>query len=121
MAGRPTVMTVELVEKLEHAFMMGLNKTEACLYAGIDRNTLYSYIDRNPSFKDRIDTLRENVTMRAKMNIYDDVFDGEVSTSKWHLERTNKEYNPKTQIDHTTSDGSMKPTTIEIVAGGTNE
>ena len=116
--GRPTKMTVELVEKLETAFMKGLNKTEACVYVGINRGTLYSYIDEHPEFMDRIDTLSENVAMRAKINVYDDIMDGEISTSKWLLERTKPEYNPKTHIDHTTSDGSMKPTTIEIVAGG---
>ena len=39
--GRPTVMTEDVIRKLEDAFAHDLSDTEACLYAGIGRTTLF--------------------------------------------------------------------------------
>ena len=50
---RPTVMTDDIVAKLESAFLMGCTDNEACLYADIDRSTLYRYQEKNPEFSDR--------------------------------------------------------------------
>ncbi|WP_299081645.1 hypothetical protein [uncultured Paraglaciecola sp.] len=114
-AGRPTVMTDEVVAKLEEGFELGFNKTEACLHAGIARSVLYDYIDATKGYSDRIDVLRTRPSMKAKRVISGAMDQGDAQTARWLLEKTNKDYNPKTQLDHTTSDGSMKPTTIEIV------
>ncbi len=57
-AGRPTVMTVETVNKLEEAFMLGCTDEEACFAANISKQTLYNYQDKNPEFIDRKETLK---------------------------------------------------------------
>ena len=52
---RPTVMTDEVVSKLEHAFSMGCTDLEACMYAGIAKATFYRYQEDNEDFRDHSD------------------------------------------------------------------
>ena len=66
-AGRPTVMTDTCVAKLEEAFLHGCNNVEACLYAGIERTSLYRYIEKHPEFSNRIETLKQSPVMRARI------------------------------------------------------
>ena len=89
--GRPTIMTDELVSKIEYGFMKGLNVTECCHYADISRNCFYEYLEKNPDFKDRIEELKSNPSTRAKLNIVEAIENGDADLSKWWLERRNKE------------------------------
>ena len=97
--GRPTVMTEETIQKLEYAFMKGLTDLEACLYADISKSTLYNYCEENPSFMDRKELLKEQVKMRAKLNISEAIENNDKDTSKWYLERKAKdEFSTKQEI-----------------------
>lgn len=97
--GRPTVMTDELVNKLEYGFMKGLNTTECCHYADISRQTFYNYCEDNPGFMDRIEELKSNPSTKAKLNIVEAIEQGDADLSKWWLERRNKdEFSLKQEI-----------------------
>jgi hypothetical protein len=99
--GRPPVITPDVVLKLETAFARGLNITEACLFAGIARNTYYEYLKENKDFSDKLEELQENVKMHAKVNIADKIIDGkDVNTSQWLLERRDPDFKPKQESDH---------------------
>lgn len=89
--GRPTVMTEEVVSKLEYGFMKGLNITECCHYADISRTAFYEYLDKNPEFTDRMEELRSSPSTRAKLNIVEAIENGDPGLSVWWLERRNKE------------------------------
>ena len=89
--GRPTVMTDEVVSKMEYGFMKGLNVTECCHYADISRTAFYDYLEKNPEFADRIEELRSNPSTRAKLNVVEAIENGDTDLSKWWLERKNKE------------------------------
>jgi hypothetical protein len=52
-AGRPTVMTPEIIAKLEYVFALGGTDKEACLYADIGLETLYNYQRNHPEFAER--------------------------------------------------------------------
>ncbi len=98
--GRPTVMTPEVVSKLEEGFTKGLNDLESCLFAGISKQTLYDYQHLHPEFVDRKEKLKKNVTMIAKMNIYDSILEKNQQDSKWYLERRAKdEFGTSTNIN----------------------
>lgn len=58
-AGRPPSMTQEVVRKLEDAFCYDSTVEEACLYAGISRQTYYEFIKEYPAFADRVEHLRQ--------------------------------------------------------------
>lgn len=64
--GRPTVMTPEVVVKLEHAFAIDSTVEEACSYAEISRNSFYDYLQKNPDFSNRIEELRQRPVLAAR-------------------------------------------------------
>lgn len=97
--GRPTVMTDEVVSKMEYGFMKGLNVTECCLYAEISRNCFYEYLEKNPDFKDRIEELKSSPSTKAKLNVVEAIENGDTDLSKWWLERRNKdEFSTKQEV-----------------------
>lgn len=68
-AGRPSVMTSEVINKLEQAFMMGCSDKEACLYANISPATLYNYQQEVPEFLERKELLKESCILLARQEV----------------------------------------------------
>ena len=98
--GRPTVMTNEVLQKLEYAFMRGMTDRQACLYANIATSTLYNYCNENPDFSERKETLKQNPTSKARLNVTKAIEQGDVSLSLWWLERKARdEFSTKQNID----------------------
>lgn len=89
--GRPTVMTKEVLQKLEEAFELDCNDEQACFHAGISTSTLYSYQKKNPEFMERKTLLRTSLTIKAKIAIAKALDDGDVKVSMWILERLEPE------------------------------
>ncbi len=89
--GRPTVMTSEVVAKLESAFSMGCNDIDACCAAGISKHSLYAYQHKEPDFADRKEILKAKVVLKARALIVDAMNKGDVATAKWVLERLRKD------------------------------
>lgn len=97
--GRPTVLTPDVVQKLEHAFSIGATDIEACFYAGISRGTLYNYQKENPDFLDRKEMLKERQVFKARMVIVQALQDGDKNMAKWYLERKRKDEFATQQIN----------------------
>ncbi len=98
-AGRPTVMTPEVIAKLEYGFMKGLTDLECCLYAGISKDALYDYCNKYPEFSDRKEELKKQPSVQAKINVTEAIEMGDIDLSKWYLERKNKdEFSLKQEI-----------------------
>ena len=89
--GRKTVMTPEIINKLEQAFSMGCSDLEACLYADIGKTTLYNYQNENPEFVERKEKLKEKLVLKARSVIADSLNKQDENTAKWYLERKKKE------------------------------
>lgn len=89
--GRPTVMTPEVIAKLEDGFMKGLTDLECCLYANISKDALYDYCNKYPEFSERKEQLKKQPAVQAKMNILAALEDGDKDISKWYLERKSKD------------------------------
>lgn len=97
--GRPTIMTDEIVSKLEYGFMKGLNVTECCHYADISRSAFYDYVAIHPEFTDRMEELRSNPSTQAKLNVVEAIENGDTGLSVWWLERRNKdEFSTKQEV-----------------------
>lgn len=90
-AGRPTVMTPEVVNKLEQAFSLGCPITVACEYAGISKETIYDYIRKNPEYSDRIKQLQGLIGMRARKSIADAINRGDAKISLEYLKKKNSD------------------------------
>lgn len=89
--GRPTVMTKDVLEKLEHAFAMGCTDLEASCYADIDPKSLYNYQKKDEDFLRRKEKLKQNPFMLARKNVHNALADGDKDMSKWFLERKKKD------------------------------
>lgn len=85
---RPTVVTPEVVTKLEHAFAIDSSVEEACSYADISRNTFYEHLKRNPQFQDRIDELRQRPVLKARQTVVQAL--DQPSHAHWYLSRKKK-------------------------------
>ncbi len=89
--GRPTVMTEEVVNKLEQAFSMGCSDLEACLFADISKQTLYDYQEKHPEFVDRKAMLKQKMIFKARSVIAEALNKKDENTAKWLLERKLKD------------------------------
>lgn len=96
---RPTVMTPEVIAKLEEAFSWGCTDVEACLHAGIAKQTLYLYQEKNPKFIDRKEALKENPVLLARKSVVTKLNrDGKLAMD--YLSRKKKdEFSTKTEND----------------------
>jgi hypothetical protein len=95
--GRPTKMTPDTLKKLEEAFLVGASDREACFFADISPQTLYTYQNDNPDFLDRKEALKENPIFIARQTVIKAVkTDPEMALK--YLERKNKkEFSPRTE------------------------
>lgn len=113
-AGRKTVMTPEVVTKLEVAFSRDCSDTEACLFAGISRMTLHRYQEENPEFCDRKALLKDSLVLKARTNIAEKIEKGDLETSKWYVERKKRaEFSTRQEV--TGQDGAPIVPQIEIL------
>ena len=91
-AWRPNKIDEIVLAKLEEGFMMSLTDDECCLYADINPSTLYRYIEKNPEFSKRKELLKRTPNIKAKSNWYDEIKQGNYTSSKEWLERRDKEH-----------------------------
>ena len=89
--GRPTVMTSEVIKKLEIGFAKGLTDAECSDFAGISPATLYNYCNENPEFFEKKELLKHRPKINAKFNVAEAIEKGDVDLSKWYLERKAKD------------------------------
>lgn len=64
--GRPTVFTPEVIGKLEYAAALDSSVEEMAFYAGINKDTLYSKLQDDQEFSQRIQSLRNRPIMKAR-------------------------------------------------------
>jgi len=97
--GRPTVMTKDVIAKLEQAFMMGCPDIEACLYADISMDALYLYQRKNPQFINRKEKLKKTPNFKARKTLVEDV-DTPTGARWWGERKMKEEFQPSQVIEH---------------------
>jgi hypothetical protein len=112
--GRPPAIDDFVLSQLTNAFMNGATDAQACLYAGISPATLYRYEELHPEFRERKHLLKDNLVLRAKMNIGKAITEGKVSESLWYLERKAKdEFSTRSEHINANIDATQKLTDEE--------
>jgi hypothetical protein len=107
--GRDSVINEKTIRLLEEAFIRSYTDLEACLFAGIGKTAFYKYKKENKDFAERIEVLKKHVLLTAKQNIVDKIEVGDTDTSKWYLERKNKdEFSTRIESINTNLDFEMK-------------
>jgi len=112
--GRHTKLTEECVKKLEEAFGVGANVKQACYHADISTRTYYNWIEECPDLLHRFEDLRQKLPLQALYNIAGRIHgksvDGDISISKWLLERRMKdEYGDSLKLEHSDGIGEGTP------------
>lgn len=99
-SGRPTVVTQQVVQKLEHAFAYDSTVEEACLYGGIARATYYNFVKEYPEFLDRIEQLREAAILVLRQTVLAKA-EWDADTALKYLERKRRvEFSLRTEVAH---------------------
>ena len=111
--GRPTVMTPEVIAKLEIAFLNGATDKEAIFLGGISKDAFYDYCKLNPEFTERIDQLRDVPKYTARMNIVRAIEKGDKAMSQWYLERKVKDEFAQ-RSEHTGKNGESL--TLQVIS-----
>lgn len=98
--GRPTVMTPIVIAKLEEAFALGCTDLEACLFAGISKDSLYRHQTDNADFCDRKELLKENPILVARTSVLAEM-KGNGDLALKYLERKKKdEFSTRAELEH---------------------
>lgn len=96
----PPCVTPEVLSKLEIAFSCGCPVTEACLVAGIARNTYYNFLKAKPEYEDRFQALRDKPVLEARKRIAEQIPE-DTKTAQWYLERKRPdEFSTKAMVQH---------------------
>jgi hypothetical protein len=91
MSGRPTVITDEVVRKLEAAFRDGFSLSEACLVSGVSRTAYYERKAVDEVFANKMELANKYVTIRAKKVVVKAIDDGNFNAAKWWLEHRERD------------------------------
>lgn len=67
--GRPSVITQEVLLKLEQAFKMGCSDKIAYQHAGISMASFYKYKSENPEFAEKVRAWQINPILKAQNNV----------------------------------------------------
>lgn len=97
--GRPTKMTELTLKKLEEAFAMGCSDTEACLYADISHQTLYTYQGDNPEFLERKNKLKETPVLLARQSVLNGMREDPKLAMDYLKNKRSDEFNTKQNVD----------------------
>lgn len=100
---RPTVITSDVIKRLEEAFALGCTDLEASLYANIAPATLYNYQDKNAGFLERKEQLKMKPVLQARTTLVKSLKKDPALALKY-LERKKKdEFSPRRESDVTTN------------------
>lgn len=98
--GRKTVITPEVIQKLEQAFSLGCTDLEACFHAGIGKSTLYDYQKEHPEFLERKEMLKDKLVLQARSVVAENLKKGDKGVATWYLERKKKaEFSTRVEQD----------------------
>lgn len=110
----PPALTPHQIGLLEEAYFWGASDLEACGHANVCKTDLYYWQEVNPEFAERKRTLKESIKLRAKRRVVESIDDGDVSSSKWWLERQAKdEFSIRTEQTGKNGEPAIKEVYIE--------
>jgi hypothetical protein len=97
--GRPKVTTDKVVSLLVTCFQNGLTVRQACWQSGISHEAYYQRLRNDSEFADKMSKAQQLPSITARTNVMSAIKKGDVSASKWLLERKDKEeFSSKTDV-----------------------
>ena len=111
--GRPTKMTADTLKKLEEAFAIGASDREACFYADISLQTLYTYQQHHPEFVERKEALKERPVLLARQTVVKGITSDPKLAMDFLKSKAKDEFG--TRVEMTGRDGG--PMQLETIVG----
>jgi len=96
--GRPTVMTLAVIGKLEQVFSMDGTVLEACAYADISKDSYYDYVKLNPDFSDRVEALRQKPVLKARQTVMKNLSESYSNAMDYLSRKAKKEFSTRTEV-----------------------
>ncbi len=93
--GRPSKMTDLVVKKLEEAFALGCTDLEACFYADITKQTLYTYQQTHSEFLDRKELLKQRPVLEARQSVIKHLKDNGALALRYLERKQSSEFSTK--------------------------
>ena len=118
--GRPTKMNAETIKKLEEAFAIGASDGEACFYADISHQTLYTYQEDNPEFLERKNKLKERPVLLARQTVVKSLESNPDMAMKYLERKRRKEFATKQEVDAHV-EGQLTIQTVQYQDAGDND
>lgn len=112
---RPTVMTPEVIAKLEEAFAWGCSDVEACLWADIATKTLYVYQEKNPEFTQRKAELKETPILLARKSVVTKLKNDPRLSMDYLSRKKKEEFSTKSETDITSGGEKLQPTLVRFI------
>ena len=94
-----TEYTPTKITKFVEAFNNGYSIAEACQYAGVHRDTYYSWIKKYPGFEEKMNVAKLMINRRAKEIVVKSIIDGNTSNAKWWLEHKDPDFKNKSAVE----------------------
>lgn len=120
-AGRPTKYDPKYCEEVVEYMRDGYSVTAFAGHIGVARSTVFKWADEHEEFSDSLKTAQAMAAQWWEDRLRDVAMTGTGNATAAIFgvkNRSSEDYKDKRETDHTSSDGSFKPTTIEIVAPG---
>lgn len=93
-----------IIVRLENAFFDGLSNEQACALAGLSVSRFYEIQRDFPELKEQFNAAKQHTNLKARRNVAERIEKGDIETSKWWLERREKQ-DFSTRTEHTGSNG----------------
>ena len=85
--GRPSVITAEIIDKLETAFRMGVTDVVALSFAKLSPRTYYDRLSQDAEFKAKIEAAKHYSRLLAGSVVMKALHANDVKTARWWLQK----------------------------------
>ena len=93
----------EMVQTLEPYLTQGVSLKKACQYCEIPYTSILMYMEEDEIIRTKIRSLESNLQVLAEQKLYAAINKDDINSTKWLLERIDKEkYSTKQTVDQTT-------------------
>ena len=114
--GRPSALTVEVLDKLHMAFSIGASNREAAAFAEIAQSTLQLHIKNNEEFSEQVDRWKQTATLQARQVVFKAIKKGDKALAWSYLQAKCKDEFGK-RVEMTGADGKDLPSLQVEFAG----
>lgn len=120
--GRPSTYNDSMGREVITLMAEGLSLTAAMAELGYHRQTAYDWQDKYPEFSDAVKIGQAKRQLFLERRLLKANSSPVVTSSIFALKNTGTgDWRDKQEVDHTSSDGSMTPTRVELVALSGND